>query len=221
MRLFIATFISSSLCCTAGFAQSVSELPLGASNCAIAQALNVALPTECVGPPLGQKRGIVIRLDNEIRTSKTTQNITTNAPKVPKTITAVTKPKKVPVSHQAAKSENGYFIHFALNSFDLEPDYKQHLERLSTVLSSDAMATTCLRVTGHTDTTGDAAYNQSLSQKRAIMVGTYLAETGNIDPTRVQIAASGETAPLPDMPGHDPRNRRVAFSTKESPTGCE
>tara|TARA_R110002094_G_scaffold215158_2_gene185675 strand:- start:2048 stop:2209 length:162 start_codon:yes stop_codon:yes gene_type:complete len=52
------------------------------------------------------------------------------------------------------------------------------------------------------------------------MVGTYLAETGKIDPTRIQIVAMGETQPLPDIKGHDPRNRRVEFSTKESETGC-
>ena len=59
-----------------------------------------------------------------------------------------------------------------------------------------------------------------LSQKRAIMVATYLAEVGKIDPTRLQIAALGETEPLPDIRGRDPYNRRVVFSTKESETGC-
>lgn len=218
MRL-LTPLIPCIIAANAATAQVQSELPLGASNCAIAQALNIALPAECVDPPLGQKRGIVIRLDSQIRTPSTTKTIT--VPKVSKQKRVVkSKPKPVPVSHQAAKSENGYFIHFALNSFDLEPDYKEHLKRLSTVLSSDAMQKTCLRVTGHTDTTGTTEYNQKLSQKRAVMVGTYLAEVGQIDTNRIQISALGESQPLPNIAGSDPHNRRVAFSTKESETGC-
>lgn len=221
MRL-IKTLFTFAICTgTPMSAQTIGELPLGASNCAIAKALNVKLPVECVDPPLGQWRGIVIRLDSEIRTPKTVRTTPVESVKKPTTTLPKVKTKPTPVSHQAAKSENGYFIHFALNSFDLEPEFKEHLERLSSVLTSEAMLKTCLRVTGHTDTSGDADYNMQLSQKRAIMVATYLAEVGKIDPTRVQIAALGETEPLPEIPGNDSRNRRVAFSTKETDTGCK
>ena len=202
------------------FAQSDSELSLGANNCAIAQALNIALPIECVDPPLGQKRGIVIRLDSQLRAPAPLNSTTAKTVVAPRHATSTKVVKRIPISRQAAKSENGYFIHFALDSFNLEVEYKEHLDRLSTVLSADAMAKTCLRITGHTDTSGSAEYNLRLSQKRAVMVGTYLAETGRIDPTRIQSVAMGETQPLPDIKGHDPRNRRVEFSTKESETGC-
>jgi outer membrane protein OmpA-like peptidoglycan-associated protein len=221
MHLFKYLIITSLLAGSSTTAQSIKELPLGANNCAIAKALNVTLPVECVDPPLGQKRGIVIRLDNKIRKPGATKTILVQPLQASKPIIATVKPARIPLTHQAAKSENGYFIHFALNSFDLEPDYKAHLERLSTVLSSEAMLKTCLRVTGHTDTSGAADHNMKLSQKRAIMVATYLAEVGKIDPTRVQIAALGETEPLPEIAGHDSHNRRVAFSTKESSTGCK
>ena len=221
MRLFRSLIIISVLAGSTASAQTTGELPLGASNCAIAKALNVKLPAECVDPPLGQTRGIVIRLDSEIRTPQKTKTILMQSVKKPTRTVTTAKSPQTPVTHQAAKSENGYFIHFALNSFDLEPEFKAHLERLSSVLTSDAMLKTCLRVTGHTDTSGGADYNMQLSQKRAIMVATYLAETGKLDPTRIQIAALGETEPLPDIAGHDPHNRRVAFSTKESDTGCQ
>jgi outer membrane protein OmpA-like peptidoglycan-associated protein len=221
MRLFKTLCIISTVTGGAVSAQHIGELPLGASNCAIAKALNVNLPVECVDPPLGQTRGIVIRLDSEIRAPQKTKKIFSQSVITPKPIKPVAKPIQTPISHKAAKSENGYFIHFAFNSFDLEPEYKSHIERLSSVLTSDAMLKTCLRVTGHTDTSGDAKYNMQLSQKRAIMVASYLAEVGGIDPERVQIAALGETEPLPDISGHDSQNRRVAFSTKETETGCK
>jgi outer membrane protein OmpA-like peptidoglycan-associated protein len=221
MRLFKTLFIISTFAGGTTFAQTAEELTLGASNCAIAKALNVKLPIECVDPPLGQTRGIVIRLDSEIRAPQKPQNILVQSAKKPTPVAQTAKSAPAPVTHKAAKSENGYFIHFALNSFDLEPEFKEHLQRLSSVLTSEAMLKTCLRVTGHTDTSGDADYNMQLSQKRAIMVATYLAEVGNIDPTRVQISAVGETEPLADISGRDPHNRRVAFSSKETETGCK
>jgi outer membrane protein OmpA-like peptidoglycan-associated protein len=221
MHLFKHLFIASLFLGGQSTAQTISELPLGASNCAIAKALNVKLSVECVDPPLGQTRGIVIRLDTEIRKPNNTEIILVQSLQSPKPALAKVKPNRIPITHQAAKSENGYFIHFTLNSFDLEPEYKSHLDRLSTVLTSEAMLKTCLRVSGHTDTSGSADYNMMLSQKRAIMVATYLADVGKIDPTRVQIAALGEKEPLPYIVGHDPHNRRVAFSTKESDTGCK
>jgi len=214
---FTAIFAASAVSVSA---QTQTELPIGANNCAIAKALNATLPIQCIDPPLGQERGIVIRLDSQIRKPSTSNSVTVKPTKV---IAKPVTPKAVattPISHKAAKSENGYYIHFALNSFELEPEYKTHLERLATVLTSAAMMQSCLLVTGHTDTTGPAEYNQNLSEKRAVMVATYLSDVGNIDPMRIQISAAGETKNLPDISGRDSRNRRVEFSTKDTLSGC-
>lgn len=202
-------------------AQVDTRLSIGASNCAIAKVLKIQLPPECRQPPLGQTRGIVIHLNNS----------TTNNPIKPSSLDIVTAktstktaPKKAPqtiaTNHAAAKSENGYYIHFAFNSFELEPDYKQHLTRLSSVLTSNAMLTSCLRITGHTDSVGSDEYNLILSEKRAVMVASFLADLGAIDPSRIQLSAAGETSPLPEIKSTDPRNRRVEFLTKDSADGC-
>lgn len=220
MHLFKVITIGALSVANSVSSQPQTELPIGANNCAIAQALNVKLPVECLDPPLGQKRGIVIRLDSEIRSPAVTKDIAVAVSKPIQSKPATPPIKTIPISYQAAKSENGYYIHFALNSFELEPDYKEHLERVATVLTSNSLSNSCLRVTGHTDTTGDADYNLNLSEKRAVMVATYLAEVGKIDPKRIQIMAAGEKTPLPDIAGNDPRNRRVEFLTKDSKTGC-
>ncbi|MEM7241152.1 MAG: OmpA family protein [Pseudomonadota bacterium] len=199
------------------FGQSVNGLPLSASNCAIATALNVTLPDECLAHDLGPQRGIVIRLDSELRTkapAPQTQDIAVSSAQVKKA------DKVAPKDHAAAKSDNGYFIHFAFNSFDLELEFKDHLSRLASVLNGDALATSCLRVIGHTDSSGAIPYNQNLSEKRAVIVATFLSEMGQIDPTRIQIVGKGETELLPDMQGTDARNRRVEFATKDSTEGC-
>ena len=61
-----AAVITALTCPSAIVAQSTHGLPLSASNCAIAEALNVALPANCTAADLGAKRGIVIRLDKEL-----------------------------------------------------------------------------------------------------------------------------------------------------------
>jgi len=198
------------------WAQPTKGLPLSASNCAIAQALHMNLPENCIAPDLGEKRGIVIRLDKELMETSSapkTHDITVNT--TPQTVeTTISK------DHAAAESENGYFIHFAFNSFQLEPQFKEHLGRLASVLNGDALATSCLRVTGHTDAVGDANYNNELSEKRAVMVASFLSEIGSIDPTRIQVIGMGEESLLPDLKGTDARNRRVEFATKDSLSGC-
>lgn len=205
------------------------QLPLEASNCAIYRALNTGNGVICRdATDIGLSRGIVLRIDEELKKQQQ-QDIKSNvvAPKIvtPKRATRTTKtaslsPQTPHRDRGAAKPKNGYFIQFSFDSFDLEPEFVDHLNRLADVLSTPEMLNTCIRVTGHTDTSGSAEYNKKLSQNRAVMVATKLAELGNISPERIQIAAAGEEKPLSDIDGEDPLNRRVEFSTKEATNGC-
>jgi OmpA-OmpF porin, OOP family len=68
-----------------------------------------------------------------------------------------------------------------------------------------------LRIEGHTDSTGDAARNQSLSERRAAALRTYLTTIGNIDAARLEsqgFGASRAVAPN-DTPEGRQQNRRV------------
>lgn len=73
-----------------------------------------------------------------------------------------------------------------------------------------------VRVEGHTDSVGSAAYNQDLSQRRAQAAAQVLVENG-IDATLLQVSGFGEerpVAPNTDPDGSDDpegrqRNRRV------------
>ncbi len=225
------SLLTSVFVATHAVAEPAVKLPVGASNCSILMALAPKLGANCKARNLGKDRGIVLRLDKEIQDDppeitirKTSPSLTARKPLMAKP-KPVRKPVKVAsaqprIDRAAAKSSNGYFIQFAFASFDLEPDYVEHLDRLATVLSSEAMQETCIRVTGHTDTIGAEDKNKKLSENRAVMVASYLAEKGEINPDRIQIAAAGETRPLPDIKGTDSLNRRVEFSTKEALNGC-
>ncbi len=70
-----------------------------------------------------------------------------------------------------------------------------------------------IRVEGHTDSRGSAAFNLELSRARAAAVRDYLVNTGGIAPDRVEAEGFGEERPL--VPEHTPTdralNRRVEF----------
>jgi outer membrane protein OmpA-like peptidoglycan-associated protein len=99
---------------------------------------------------------------------------------------------------------------FAVNKSDLSTDAKANLDKLVTVLNT--YPDTNIEVQGHTDDTGTEAYNQTLSEKRATAVSTYL--TGKaITASRVTTKGYGELAPKYDNTTEQGRtnNRRVEF----------
>jgi outer membrane protein OmpA-like peptidoglycan-associated protein len=75
-----------------------------------------------------------------------------------------------------------------------------------------------IEVKGHSDTTGDEAYNLALSQQRADAVAQALRDLG-VQPQRVTANGYGESAPIVDENTPDPqtaraRNRRVDVITQ-------
>ena len=75
---------------------------------------------------------------------------------------------------------------------------------------------TSLTVEGHTDDRGRAAYNKSLSQKRADAVRTTLINEFNISADRVTAIGYGEENPIADNATAEGRamNRRVVGVVK-------
>jgi OOP family OmpA-OmpF porin len=69
---------------------------------------------------------------------------------------------------------------------------------------------------GHTDSVGNDAYNQSLSQRRAESVRDYLTSQGVL-PDRLQARGYGESRPVADNSSEDGRaqNRRVELNPIE------
>lgn len=70
---------------------------------------------------------------------------------------------------------------------------------------------TKVNIEGHTDDSGAAAYNQSLSQKRAEAVAQTLITRYGINPTRVSATGFGESQPMVDnsTAANRAKNRRV------------
>lgn len=70
-----------------------------------------------------------------------------------------------------------------------------------------------LKISGHTDTSGDPAFNMDLSQKRADAIKKYLLDKGKISETRIESWGYGNTEPLKEEVTEEDRriNRRVEF----------
>ena len=99
-------------------------------------------------------------------------------------------------------------ITFKTASADLNADFFKVLDSVSLVLKE--FDKTLIDVEGHTDSDGDAAYNQTLSLQRANAVGGYL-ESHGVNAQRVVELGAGESRPIASnsTPQGKQQNRRV------------
>ena len=102
-------------------------------------------------------------------------------------------------------------ITFATDSSDLSPAFFDVLNSVGKVLKE--FDQTVVEVAGHTDSTGSEQYNQSLSERRAGSVATYLQGRGVI-PQRLITVGMGELRPVADNATATGRqaNRRVEIT---------
>jgi outer membrane protein OmpA-like peptidoglycan-associated protein len=68
-----------------------------------------------------------------------------------------------------------------------------------------------LTIEGHTDSDGDDAQNQGLSERRAASVKAFLVEAYGVDASRLETAGFGESTPVApnNTPEGKQQNRRV------------
>ena len=99
-------------------------------------------------------------------------------------------------------------ILFDVNSSNLRSAAQQNLSDL--VFSLEEYEGTDVLVVGHTDSTGDADYNQALSERRADAARNYLVGAG-LESDRVTAMGMGETEPIDtnDTEAGRQENRRV------------
>lgn len=99
---------------------------------------------------------------------------------------------------------------FASDDAEIDPGNAARITRLAAALSDVGIAR--LRVEGHADATGTAAYNRGLSEARAKAVADRLA-TGRITRSAIQTLGLGETIPIESNATREGRaeNRRVVI----------
>lgn len=114
---------------------------------------------------------------------------------------------------EAVKTERGMVmtlgdVLFATGKADLQPGAMSTINRLAEFLAEYPNKT--LLIEGHTDSVGTDAYNQGLSDRRALAVRTALIQA-NVDPGRITTVGYGEARPIADNNTAEGRlkNRRV------------
>ena len=100
-------------------------------------------------------------------------------------------------------------IKFAFDSSTLDASSRARLDQVAQMLEQQNVR---IDIVGHTDSTGAEAYNQSLSERRAQAVRSYLLSKG-IDSARLSSSGRGESSPVAsnDTPEGRTTNRRVEF----------
>ena len=103
-------------------------------------------------------------------------------------------------------------IVFASSSADIDVANSSILNEIGETLSR--WPALKMQIIGHTDDTGSATFNQSLSQKRAEAVRKYFQDNFSaIDTAKYSAVGMGEESPIADNKTVDGRqaNRRVEF----------
>lgn len=111
-------------------------------------------------------------------------------------------------------------ILFEFDKYYVRAQAKPTLTKINQLLNYYSKAT--ILIDGHTDSKGDDAYNQKLSQLRAAAVKYYLINVFKASPTRLQTKGLGKTKPIApnnnpdgsDNPTGREKNRRVEVIIK-------
>ncbi|WP_191603370.1 OmpA family protein [Marinomonas algicola] len=100
-------------------------------------------------------------------------------------------------------------VNFEINSAVVDQKYFGEIEGIAKFLTE--YPETDVVIEGHTDDTGEAEYNQTLSEKRALAVSDILVNEFNVAQERISVVGFGESKPLVENTSEENRimNRRV------------
>ncbi|MCW1360910.1 OmpA family protein [Campylobacter sp. CCS1377] len=98
--------------------------------------------------------------------------------------------------------------HFAFDKININPNFEMKIQEVADILKENPSYNTLLE--GHTDSIGDANYNQKLSERRANAVAKELNKQG-IEKNRIKTKGYGESKPRSSNATKEGRadNRRV------------
>lgn len=102
-----------------------------------------------------------------------------------------------------------FAIQFKVGSAEVAPSSEDTLRQISKILALSPDR--CVLVEGHTDSSGNADKNLSLSKDRAGSVVKFIVEKAGMDRNRLVPIGKGSSDPLKNLDSRDSKNRRVVF----------
>ncbi|MEM1236786.1 MAG: OmpA family protein [Pseudomonadota bacterium] len=116
-----------------------------------------------------------------------------------------------------AMLENHVF--FPRGGAGLDDDATAQIALLARLLDTQAMAGVCLKLVGHSDSSGGTAANAALSERRAEAVRAALESELGTNAPPIVVEAMGEDDLLPDLPTTHVAQRRVTLWAKACDAG--
>jgi OOP family OmpA-OmpF porin len=131
----------------------------------------------------------------------------------PEPVVEAPEPEPAPAPEPVVIASISSDVAFDLNSDVLKPAASAELDRIVGVLQESPE--TEFEVVGHADSTGEADYNQDLSERRAQAVADYL-ERGGVSRDRFTVSGRGESDPVASNETREGRaqNRRVELVSR-------
>jgi outer membrane protein OmpA-like peptidoglycan-associated protein len=117
--------------------------------------------------------------------------------------------KLVPVTGKESDLRIDLDVRFAINSATLTEAATAQLDQLGQALLAPQLEGARIGIYGHTDASGAADYNMTLSEARAVAVAEYLVGAFAIDPARLEIAGFGKERLKDAANPRAAENRRV------------
>jgi len=107
-------------------------------------------------------------------------------------------------------------VRFPVNHYEISDEAKKIIDEAVLPLKNDNRGV-YFEIEGHTDATGDEAYNARLGEERAEAVRDYIAKTHAIALSRLNVISYGKEKPVADNKTRDGRaqNRRVVIKILE------
>ena len=102
-----------------------------------------------------------------------------------------------------------FAIQFKVGSADVAASSEDTLRQIAKILS--LAPDKCILIEGHSDATGNADSNLSLSKDRASSVVKFIVDKAGMDTNRLTAVGKGQSEPLKNLDPRDPKNRRVVF----------
>lgn len=111
-------------------------------------------------------------------------------------------------------------VQFELASAAISNESRTLLARLGEAMNSPALAASRFRIEGHTDASGDARANLSLSERRAQAVRQFLIGNGRVDESRLAAVGKGSSEPVDRANPSAAANRRVVIVALDAPAAA-
>ena len=133
--------------------------------------------------------------------------------------TEVIEGQLVPVTGEIGRID--LQVLFRLGSAELTQAGQKQLDALASALRSNALKDASISINGHTDASGPAELNKTLSENRAQSVLRYLVDQNNLPEAQFEALGYGEERLLPTIDPNSKKQRRVEIIATLPNTGAK